>query len=101
MKYETSSSLDDINEQRTDYSVNSRIVRQLKSLSATEREKFIEILHRLLELDDQLANLHLCLPTVAIVFYLLDGVPLKSVTLNPAALLSRLEDSEPKKVRPR
>ena len=82
-------------------SVNLRIARQLERLSAPEREKLSAILRRLLELDEELADLHLCLPAVEIVFYLLDARPTAAVSLNPEVLLTQLEGEQPPRVRPR
>ncbi len=51
----------------------STIQRQVKSLPTDEKEQFIDLLRQLVEIDNSLADLHLCLPVVELRFYLLDA----------------------------
>ena len=70
-----------------------KIARQLARIDEDEQITLRRVLNRTIQLDDELADLHLTLPTLEISFYLLDNEHCECVPLTPQQLLVMLKTS--------
>ena len=67
------------------------IASQIVKLSSEELIRLREISHEICELDKQLADLHLCLPTIMIRFYAIDPSSCSSCEFTPTEWRSYTE----------
>ena len=66
------------------------VSRQIAALALEERNRLRALLQRMAVLDEELADLHLCLPAVQVAFYLPGDMPLRVIGFTPDEFLDLL-----------